>query len=85
MKANEKKALRETVLQSISEIDLGEFEFRGFTKDGAAFSNGTDVITIKPTVKNEGYDLEAAVAGEPQISISLKKVDKVLDELMEEV
>lgn len=85
MKANEKKILRESVMQTISELPMEDFEFRGFTKEGAAFSNGVDVIVIKATIKNDGFDLDAALSGVPQSSTSLTKVDKVLDVLMEEI
>lgn len=84
MKASEKKILRESVLNTISELPMEDFEFKGFTKEGAAFSNGEVVIMIKPTIKNDGFDLEAALAGEKQTNTSLTKVDTVLDQLMEE-
>lgn len=85
MKAKEKQELRDLIMESVSELEFGGFEYKGLTKEGAAFSNGIDVVTLKATVKNEGFDLEGALTGQPTKTTSTAKVDKVLDILMEEI
>lgn len=61
MDNKEKKIVRESVMNSISELNLETFEFKGFTKEGAAFSDGEDTIVVKMVIKNDGYDLEEAL------------------------
>lgn len=59
----EKNALREEVYGGLETVELATgFEFVGRTKEGALFSDGESFIVAKATVKNDGFDGEAAMA-----------------------
>lgn len=88
MNAKTAKEVRSQLADSISKMELGEFEYIGQTKDGSAFSDGVDVIVIKATIKNEGFDLQTALidstGSTPKVKVAAKKitltqVDKLLD------
>lgn len=46
-------------LGAIPEVD--GFAYVGETKEGLAFSDGSDTIVVKVVVKSEGFDLQAAL------------------------
>lgn len=63
MDTKEKATLRTNVMHTVATTDLAtDFNFAGMTKEGAAFTNGTDTFVVKTVVKNEGFDLETALA-----------------------
>ena len=100
MDNKEKKIVRESVMNTISELNLEAFEFKGFTKEGAAFSDGLDTVVVKMVIKNEGFDLEAALeeraeadakaaekatkAKEPKVK-KAKPTKKDVDEVLDEL
>lgn len=63
--ANQKEAkvIREAVGTMVADVvKFEDFEFAGFTSEGAAFTNGTDTFVVRTIVKSETFDLEGAIA-----------------------
>lgn len=62
--ANQKEAkvIRDSVGVLVSEtVKLEGFDFAGFTSEGAAFTDGTDVFVVRTIVKSETFDLQDAI------------------------
>ena len=58
----ESKIIREAVGMQVSQmLALDGYEFAGFTSEGAAFTDGTEVFVVRTIVKSETFDLNGAI------------------------
>ena len=62
MDAKTAKMVRGMFTDLLSGIEASGFEYAGLTKEGVAFSDGMDTVMLRAVVKQEGFDLEGAVA-----------------------
>ena len=62
MTQKEAKVVRDAVGVAVSEmVTIEGYEFAGFTSEGVAFTNGTDVFVVRTIVKSETFDLQDAI------------------------
>lgn len=62
MDAKTANMVRAMFTDLLTGIEADGFEYAGLTKEGVAFSDGMDTVMLRTVVKQEGFDLETAVA-----------------------